>query len=108
MAIRDIGQLYFDTVSNGTSMGGWAEQLRTRGFSQYRQTESDTVKNDPKYRRHREFVLEGEKRTIYQHLDLGGGDRNNCLQIYFEPDLNLRKIVIAHCGKHLPYPRQRT
>jgi len=109
MAIRDVGNLYFDSVRTGTSMGGWAEQLGKRGFTQYSQTESDTVKNDyRKYGRYREFTLNGGKRKIYQHLDLGGGDRKNCLQIYFEADRKLNMIIIAHCGEHLPFPRQRT
>jgi len=109
MAIRDVGQLYFDSVSNGTSMGGWGEQLSKRGFTQYSQTESDTVKNDyRKFGRYREFPMNGSKKRIYQHLDLGGGDRKNCLQIYFEADRELGKIIIAYCGDHLPYPGQRT
>ncbi len=109
MAIRDVGNLYFDSVRTGTSMGGWAEQLGKRGFTQYSQTESDTVKNDyRKYGRYREFTLNGGKKKIYQHLDLGGGDRKNCLQIYFEADRKLNRIIIAHCGEHLPFPRQRT
>ena len=62
MAIRDVGTLYFDSIRNRTSMGTWAEQLGTRGFTQYSQTESDTVKNDyRKYGRYREFVLNGSK-----------------------------------------------
>jgi hypothetical protein len=109
MAIREVGNLYFDSVRTGKSMGGWAEQLSNRGFTQYSQTESDTVKNDyRKYGRYRDFTLNGSKRKIYQHLDLGGGDRKNCLQIYFDADRNLNKIIIAHCGEHLPFPRQRT
>jgi hypothetical protein len=109
MAIRDVGILYFDSVRTGTSMGGWTQQLSKRGFTQYSQTESDTVKNDyRKYGRYREFTLTGGKKKIYQHLDLGGGDRKNCLQIYFEADRKLNRIIIAHCGEHLPFPRQRT
>ena len=109
MAIRDVGNLYFDSVRMGESMGGWAEQLSKRGFTQYSQTESDTVKNDyKKFGRYRDFMVNGSKRRIYQHVDLGGGDRNNCLQIYFEADRKLNKVVIAYCGEHLPFPRQRT
>ncbi len=109
MAIRDVGNLYFDTVRTGSSMGGWSEQLAKRGFTQYSQTESDTVKNDyRKYGRYREFTFNGSKRKIFQHVDLGGGDRKNCLQIYFEADRKLARIIIAHCGEHLPFPRQRT
>jgi hypothetical protein len=108
MAIKEVGRLYFDSAESGKSMGGWAEQLSGRGFQQYKPTESDTVKNDyRKYGRFREFVVNGVKRKIYQHLDLGGASRKDCIQIYFEADKGLRKTVIAYCGNHLAFPRQR-
>ncbi|PWT98975.1 MAG: hypothetical protein C5B51_28105 [Terriglobia bacterium] len=109
MAIRDVGRLYFESLESDTSIGSWAEQLKRRNFTQYSASESATVKNDyRKYARYREFAINGEKRRIYQHLDLGGGDRKNCLQIYFDADRDLKRIIVAHCGVHLPIPSQRT
>ena len=109
MAIRDVGSLYFDSVRVGKSMGTWSKQLEDRGITQYSPTESETVKNDSRqYGKYRKFMVNGSKREIYQHLDLGGGDRKNCLQIYFEADKKLNKVIVAYCGDHLPIPRQRT
>ena len=109
MAIRDVGRLYFDSLDSGTSIGSWSDQLKRRNFTQYSPTESETVQQDyRKYGKYREFVVDGTKRQIYQHLDLGGGDRKNCLQLYFEADRELAQVIIAHCGVHLPIPSQRT
>jgi hypothetical protein len=109
LAIHDIGKLYLESAESGGSMGGWVDHLKARNFTHYSPTESDTVKNDYKnYGRHREFVVDNKKRRIYQHVDLGGGDRKGCLQIYFEADRLLGKIIIAHCGRHLPIPTDRT
>jgi len=109
MAVQDVGNRYFDSVRDRKPMGEWSKQLEERGVTHYSPTESDTVKNDHrKYGKYREFVVNGTKRKIYQHLDLGGGDRKDCLQIYFEADQKLNKVIIAYCGEHLPHPRHRT
>jgi hypothetical protein len=41
-------------------------------------------------------------------LTLGGGDTNNCLQIYFDFDDASQHVLIGYCERHLPYYRQRT
>jgi hypothetical protein len=96
-AINAVGRLYFESVQGGSSMGsGWEGQLRARGLTQYSPSESDTVKNDYKnYGRYREFIVDVKKRKIYQHVDLGGGDSKACLQIYFEPDRTMGRVLIA-------------
>ncbi len=52
-----------------------------------------------------DFMYNERKRRILRHLTLGGGDSENCLQIYFEPDIEPAKMVVAYCGRHLPYDR---
>lgn len=106
MAISEIGRMYFTSPD---SIGSWTQQFRNRNFTQYSPTESDTVKNDYKnYGKYRKFSVRGAKRQIWQHLDLGGGDRKACLQIYFEADRTMNKVIVAHCGRHLPIPTDRT
>jgi hypothetical protein len=45
---------------------------------------------------------------MLRHLTLGGGDRTNCLQIYFDVDEKTKKFAIGYCGRHLPYYGMRT
>jgi len=33
---------------------------------------------------------------------------SHAVEMYFEADRKLNRIIIAHCGEHLPFPRQRT
>lgn len=44
---------------------------------------------------------------MLRHLTLGGGDRQNCLQVYFEFDRDARKVLIGYCGVHLPHAKGR-
>jgi hypothetical protein len=105
-AVCEIGKLYLESED---SIGTLADHFREQGFTQYAPNESDTVKNDHKnYARHREFMVKGEKRRIYQHIDIGGGDKKACLQIYFDFDRQHKEVIIAHCGRHLPIPRERS
>jgi hypothetical protein len=51
----------------------------------------------------RVFRHQGASRTMEEHLTLGGGDRVNCLQIYFQFDVDSKKVHIGYCGVHLSY-----
>jgi hypothetical protein len=106
MAVRDIGNLYHEAKRTGNSMGSWDGQFKSRGFTQYSPDESQTTKTQ--YGKQRKFTDNGKTRSIFRHLDLGGGDRKNCLQIYFEPDDGSKRTIIAYCGVHLPIASQRT
>jgi len=106
MAVRDIGRLQLQAKANGESMGSWDAQFKSRGFTQYSPDESQTTKTQ--YGKQRKFTHNGKTRSIFRHLDLGGGDRKNCLQIYFEQDDESARTIIAYCGTHLPFARQRT
>lgn len=55
------------------------------------------------YGAERTFVHRGRKLVMQRHLTLGGGDRQNCLQIYFDVDESRQRFVIGYCGMHLRY-----
>jgi len=86
--------------------GPWEAWFEQRGFK-YSPTESEQTRN--RFGASRKFRTgDGSRRTIYRHLTLGGGDRVNCLQIYFEPQDEGSCIDIGYCGVHLPYAKQST
>ncbi|RMG27174.1 MAG: hypothetical protein D6730_07755 [Bacteroidetes bacterium] len=60
--------------------------------------ESASVKNNPKFRQHREFRIEGEKRFFGYHVKNFSG----ALRLYFFPVEETRNIYIGYFGKHLP------
>lgn len=105
-AIAELGDEYFRSQDSGGSVGPWSDWFEERGITQYAPQESESTMNE--FGQDRIFTHEGEQREIQRHVTLGGGDRVNCLQIYFEPDLDTEQMEIAYCGVHLPYSSQTT
>ncbi|KAA6404576.1 hypothetical protein [Candidatus Tokpelaia sp.] len=69
----------------------------------YAAKESAQTMNKPECIKARTFPYKGEEVTMWQHL--GWGVANNTresLRLYFHVDQEDKKIVIGHCGAHLP------
>ncbi len=69
----------------------------------YAANESDSVMNNPKLRRCREFDYESEKVLMFSHLKIGvSNDITKTIRVHFHWDYQCQKIIIGYCGKHLP------
>jgi hypothetical protein len=101
-AIAEFGRARFD----GRQIGMPKTWFRERGFSHYRATESQTTRT--MFAAERTFTNDGVRKQIFQHITLGGGDRKNCLQVYFDADDETKTMDIGYCGAHLPYASQTT
>lgn len=104
MAIRDVADLYFASREAGRPMGRWDDAFEERGVK-YAAQESRATMNQ--FGGERDFTNGGVKRRIEKHLTLGGGDKKNCLQIYFDADDAAGRFVIAYCGRHLRTEKYR-
>jgi hypothetical protein len=104
MAVRDVAQLYFESREARRPMGSWEDAFAARGLK-YRAQESHATTNQ--FGAERDFTNDGVKRRIEKHLTLGGGDRKNCLQIYFYADDAAGRFVVAYCGRHLRTDKYR-
>jgi hypothetical protein len=104
MAIRDVAELYFASREAGRPMGPWEDAFEERGVK-YAAQESRATMNQ--FGSERDFTSDGIKRRIEKHLTLGGGDKKNCLQIYFDADDAAGRFVVAHCGRHLRTDKYR-
>jgi hypothetical protein len=63
--------------------------------------ESETVNNNNRLRSMREFDYNGELRHFSKHIAIGNKyGTANTIRVYFE--VIDKKIVISHCGEHLP------
>ena len=100
LAIKEVAEAYFKSKAASQSMGSWEKAFSERTFK-YAATESQNTMN--MYGDERVFVHKGRKLQMLRHLTLGGGDRQNCLQIYFEVDEPRQRFVIGYCGMHLRY-----
>jgi hypothetical protein len=98
LALHEVARTYFATRDAGRPMGPWDQAFAQRGF-RYAHTESQTTMTQ--YGKEREFTHQGRRLRMVKHLTLGGGDKRNCLQIYFEVDEEARRFLIGHCGRHL-------
>lgn len=89
---------YFDVLVEK----GDAEARKVFSNSEYAATESDTVKNGPLGLK-REFTYAGKRLRIEQHLKIGtAADKARTLRCYFAWVPETKKLVIGHCGEHLP------
>jgi hypothetical protein len=105
-AIAEVGRAYFAAREGGPALGRIEQAFAARVPFKYTAFESDTTMS--LYGQQRTFRHRGQGRQMQRHLTLGGGQTNNCLQIYFEFDDERRRVLIGYCGRHLPYHRQRT
>ena len=105
-AIREVAYDYFLGKDVKTGMGETFEKaFRRRGFS-YHLKDSETTTG--KFGAQRTFPYKGVPLLFEKHLTIGGGDRQDPVQIYFHVDDQERKFVIGYCGMHLDYSGART
>jgi hypothetical protein len=103
-AIAVVGRRYFDK-EKGKLIDGLDKAFEQRGFK-YAAKESQNTIN--MYGKQRDFNNKGQKQRMQKHLTLGGGDRTNCIQIYFEFNSETKRVDIGYCGVHLDYYNKNT
>ncbi len=104
-AIADVAAQVCDQQRTTMPLGNLEDLFAARGFG-YAASDSQTTIT--KYGKDRTFTEEGNRLLFERHLTLGGGDRQNCLQIYFELDVKTGRADIGYCGVHLPYDGMRS
>ena len=60
------------------------------------------IKQSDTYGKYRSVAYEGQQKDISAHVKGQGSKKGESLRVHFFADYRLRKIVIAHCGEHLP------
>jgi hypothetical protein len=103
--LHRIASEYFSGSNGGGGVGRFED-----AFSPYRikysARESQTT--GTKYAQQRTFSNGERSIQMERHLTIGGGDRQNTVQIFFEIDAAGRRFIIGYCGIHLDYARMRT
>lgn len=94
-----FGQYYFER--NG-EIGNTHYHVLKADYNLDCTPESTNVQNSRRLRSERCFWHDNQRKEMFDHLKLGGGNgMNNILRIYFDINRESRKIEIGHCGKHL-------
>ena len=73
------------------------------GRNEYAAKESETVMASSAQRRQRTFDYHGTQVEMFRHLKIGiADDPTQTIRVHFHWDGTRRRIVIGHCGEHLP------
>ena len=103
--LHRIASEYFADGDGGGGVGRFED-----AFSPYRikysARESQTT--GAKYAQQRTFTNGERSVQMERHLTIGGGDRQNTVQIFFDIDTAGRRFIVGYCGIHLDYARMRT
>lgn len=103
--LHRISSDYF-SGTDGTERVGRFEDAFSPYRIKYSARESQTTST--KYAQQRTFTNGERSIQMERHLTIGGGDRQNAVQIFFEIDATSRKFIVGYCGIHLDYARMRT
>lgn len=101
-AIADVGRAHFAAAAAGRSLGPLEPIFQTKVPFKYAHCESEMTM--AVHGNERVFQGPERRREIQRHFTLGGG--GTCIQIYFDFDDASGKVIVAHCGRHLPNYRQ--
>ena len=83
--------------------GGDGKARLVFGKNEYAAKESETVTANRAMRRRRTFSYDGRPVEMFRHLKIGiADDPTQTIRVHFHWDGTRRKIVIGHCGEHLP------
>ena len=83
--------------------GGDTKARRVFGKNEYAAKESETVMKNKRMGRQRIFDYHGTQVEMFSHLKIGvEDDPTRTIRVHFHWDGDRQKIVIGHCGEHLP------
>ena len=102
---RDVAALLAKLINYRRVMMqyGDSEARKVFGKNEYAAHESSTTRNNKIARANRTFVYNGKATLMEQHLKNGVKDSEaETLRVYFTWCSASRRIVIGHCGAHLP------
>lgn len=88
-----------------SSLEGGGTEVARKLFptSVYRAGESDSVVQNEKLIAYRKFSYQGEKQIFTAHLAMGSShSKTKHIRIYFKPEIENNRVVVAYCGRHLP------
>ena len=91
------------TYRAGLLDGGDSKARRVFGRNEYAAKESERVMANPAMCRQRTFDYHGTQVEMFRHLKIGiADDPTQTIRVHFHWDGTRRRIVIGHCGEHLP------
>jgi hypothetical protein len=101
--LLDLLNRFVTTFRSALMEGGDNQARNIFGKSEYAANESETVMNSKSLKRKRMFEYEGKHVEMFRHLKIGvADDVTKTIRVHFCWDAGRKKLVIGHCGGHLP------
>jgi len=92
-------------LSYGLSEGNLEAKYRDQSGFELALTESKATKGDKKLMKHRAVTIGGKKLIATAHIKFD--EQDLCLRLYYVKHPSEKKLVVVHCGDHLPTARYR-
>ncbi len=101
--LLDLLNRFVTTFRRALMEGGDNQARNVFGKGEYAANESETVMNNKSLKRKRLFEYEGKPIEMFRHLKIGvADDVTKTIRVHFHWDANRQKLVVGHCGGHLP------
>ncbi len=85
--------------------GGDTAARATFTNNEFAARESDSVVNNKQFLAYRIFAVDGRQVEMLKHLKVGvADDPKSTIRVHFEIDQTSKRVIIGHCGLHLPLP----
>jgi hypothetical protein len=85
--------------------GGDTAARATFTNNEFAARESETVTNSKQLLAYRRFDVDGREIEMLKHLKVGvADDTKSTIRVHFDVDQESKRVVIGHCGMHLPLP----
>ncbi len=99
--LRSIAVILYPLVF-GDAGGSIIHDYESQSGFELKFREMKHIKQSDAYGKYRSVAYEGQQKDISAHVKGKGPKKGESLRVHFFADYRLRKIVIAHCGEHLP------
>lgn len=103
--LKSIPEKLYPIMFNGS--GDKRAQYQNESGFELSMTESKMTKADRRLSSHRAIEFNGKEVDMNSHVGYGS-HKSSLLRVYFHISPEARKIVIGHCGDHLPTFSSRT
>jgi hypothetical protein len=99
-AVNEVADIWKKSLETKTSMGGGlVDAFRLKGID-FKKEISQTCRT--KFEKDYTFSYGGKKLIFEQHITGGSGNPNSCFSVHMLFDKDVKKVIVAHVGKHLP------
>lgn len=99
--LRKLAGEYYLLLNKGGV--GDAAARSVFGRNEYAAKESETVETSPRLLKYRKFSDGDKTRTMLRHLKIGAKDsKAETIRVHFDWAADEKRLIIGHCGPHLP------